>query len=186
MPVELIPIKVKIGIRAKNGRREHAFPNFNLLPSAVRGGMDWSHFVDEYGGWKYDKVAGHDVDDVPNGSPRGTWLGMLLVPEDFANAAIDMFPEVEEMTANEAEVFHDGRCTAHMPDFQEDEAVLNSIERQVKEGLLSENDPAVVNARNPDNDAPGRRRNKNKKFADVLTRHGFTVKQRPKRKRPNQ
>ena len=78
---KLVPLHVLIGL---TGNRHHKFPKFNKLADAVRDGMDWSHYVDKFGGWHYDKQCGHADHDPVNGTPFGQWCGMLLIPVDFA------------------------------------------------------------------------------------------------------
>jgi hypothetical protein len=115
--VELTAIKVKIGLQNKDGRLEHAYPNFNSIAPALRQSMDWSLFIDLFGGWKYDKVAGHQEDDVAGGSPRGVWFGLLLVPADFATEAVALFPgEVSKLSGVDATTFYESRVTVNQPE----------------------------------------------------------------------
>ena len=115
---ELAAIKVKIGIK-KTGRNagHHEFPDFNRLPIVQTSGMDWSRYVDAYGeSWHYDKVSGHRDDDVD--SPFGNWDGMLIVPVEFADEAVQMFPElVSRLTEMECGEFYDSRCHANESEF---------------------------------------------------------------------
>ncbi len=168
--MELVPIKVKIGLK-NNGH--HRFPSFNELASALRDNVDWSVFVDKFGGWHYDQVCGHAEEDVT--SPRGNWNGMLLVPEDFANAAVAAFPdECSILTETEAEKFYEERGHIREPAIREDTERLQAI--QAKGALGIAQDQGDLNALDPDHPAPGLRRNKKKTFAGFKTEQGITVK----------
>jgi hypothetical protein len=171
--MELVPLKVKIGLKNGGG---HQFPNFNALSSGLRDGMDWSHYVDKFGGWHYDKVAGHHDDDTENDSPPGTWIGMLMVPEDFALAAVAAFPATccvcaESVCAD----FYNNRAHKHEPAIKEDKEVLQAI--QAKRSLGVEEDQGDIDAMNPEHPAMGRRRNKLNTFEDFKAQKGITVKQ---------
>lgn len=180
--MDLIPIKIKIGKALKDGKLQHDFPNFNRIPAPLRDNMDWSHFVDKFGGWHYDKVAGHDDDDAANDSPPGTWLGMLMLPEDFVDAAVDMFPDqVFELSDTEAESFYEGRCTCHQPEVLEDVTSLQKIAAKRQAGLLEDSDDRK--ALDVDDPTPGRKRNKTKTFVGLLQTKGLSVKKRQKRKK---
>lgn len=179
--MELVPLMVRIGLKADGS---HKFPNFNVLPADVRGSADWSVFVDrDGGGWCYDKFAGHDVDDPAIvgdplfDSPAGTWLGMLLVPEPFALAAVQKFPE-ECNIATEiyAEKFYEERATVNQPEVNEDATVLQNIANRVQLGDLSKTDDEYKNAMNPGHPSLGRRKNKMKKWADAKVQRGITIK----------
>lgn len=175
--MDLIPLKVTIGLKHEKRKRLHAYPDFNQIPENLRDGMDWSHFVDQYGGWQYDKVSGHDHEDTPNGSPRGVWIGMLLVPEDFANEAVSRFPDqcliLDETQASQ---FYEGRVTVNQPDVFEDTEVLQAIAAKRSAGIEEDDDDRA--ALGPDNPRRGRRRNKRKRFADMLQNRGLKIKKR--------
>ena len=89
--MELTPIRVIIGLKKDGG---NSYPDFNKLPEELRDGMDWCRFVDRFGGWYYNKVSDHQSDD--DGQKFGTgahcWCGLLMVPDDFAQAAVNAFP----------------------------------------------------------------------------------------------
>ena len=51
--MELVPLKVKIGLKLDGGKKVHGYPDFNQIDSVIRDNMDWSYFVDKYGGWHY-------------------------------------------------------------------------------------------------------------------------------------
>lgn len=170
--MELVPLKVRIGLKA-NGN--HKFPDFNQIDPGFRDNMDWSYFVDKFGGWHYDKVAGHADDDTPNASPPGIWIGMLLVPDSFAQEAVSKFPSIcsiiDEPTA---ETFYNNRAHMHEPAIREDREVLQAI--QAKRGVGIPEDADDLAALDPDHPAVGRRRNKVKTFAGFKTQRGITIK----------
>ncbi len=168
--MELVALKVKIGLDSKN---YHNFPAFNTLPGAVRGGVDWSIFIDRFGGWHYDQVCGHADDEVT--SPRGNWDGMLLIPEDFANAAVAAFPDTcSVLIESDAEKFYNERGHVRDPAIKEDTQVLQAIQAKVALGV--EQDQGDTDALDPDHPAPGRRRNNKKTFAGFKSTQGFSVK----------
>jgi hypothetical protein len=170
--MELVPLKVRIGLKAGGG---HQFPDFNQLDAGLRDGMDWCFYVDKFGGWHYDKVAGHSDDDTANDSPPGTWIGMLLVPESFANAAVAQFPGVcSVMDETAAESFYNDRAHKHEPPIKEDREVLQAIKAKRDLGIPEEQ--ADIDALNPDHPAPGRRRNKLNTFSDYKVNRGVTIK----------
>lgn len=171
--MDLVPLKVTIGLKTEKKKRFHAYPPFNELPEALRDGMDWSYFVDQHGGWHYDKVSGHNEEDAE--SPRGVWHGMLLVPEGFANEAISRWPEqCSILNEAQAERFYEDRVTVNQPEIQEDAEALQIIAAKHGAGIAeTEDDKAALD---PDNPRRGRTRNKTKKFADMLTHRGLKLK----------
>lgn len=170
--MELVPLQVKIGLKAN---RQHAFPPFNELDSALRDNMDWSNFIDKFGGWHYDQVAGHADDDPIHDSPRDTWLGLLLVPEDFAQAAVAAWPSLCSIrTESEAKKLYDERCHIRDPEIREDTDVLQAI--KAKRDLSIAEDQADRDALDPDHPTRGRRRNNKKTFAGFKAAEGITIK----------
>lgn len=168
--MELTALKVRICLKGNN---QHDFPAFNNLPSAVRDGVDWSIFVDRFGGWHYDQVCGHADEDET--SARGCWNGMLLVPDDFAQAAVAMFPErCSLLTEVEAEAFYNDRAHVRDAAVREDVTTLQAISAKAALGLEKDSDD--LNALNPDHPAPGRRRNNKKTFAGFKQAMGITLK----------
>lgn len=169
--MELVALRVKIGL---NGNGYHDFPKFNQITSSLRGDVDWSIFVDRFGGWHYDQVSGHDHEDA-GVSERGNWNGMLMVPNDFAQAAVTMFPSTcSIIVETEAEDFYNNRGHIRDAEIKEDTTVLQAI--AAKEALSIAQDQSDVDALNPDHPATGRRRNKKKTFAGFKTEQGITVK----------
>lgn len=165
-----IPLRVVIGIK-ENGR--HKYPSFNELPGSIRDNMDWSHFVDKFGGWHYDKQCGHADHDPINGTPVGQWCGMLLVPVDFADAAVAMFPgECSILSETDAEAFYNDRAHAHEQDIRDDTETLQAIASKQTLGI---SDPGDANALDPDHPARGRRRNKVKMWQGYKQQRGIEL-----------
>lgn len=181
----LVPLLVKIGLHynARAQRMEHAFPNFNLLPPVVRDNMDWSVFLDARGiGWHYDKVCGHSNTDTykaskvdPSEGPQ--WLAVTCVPERFADAALDAFPDaVFELEGEDFAKFYDERAHCKEREFIVDQDVVDEI-KALQELADRELDPVVrakvfkqdtaskarrARALDPDDPEPGIRRNRSR------------------------
>lgn len=167
-------IQVKIGLKTVGGKLLHDFPNFNQITPTVRDNMDWSHFVDKFGGWHYDQVAGHSDDDPTNESPAGTWIGMLLVPESFATEAVGLFPnQVKLWTEPECETFYENRAHVRESEIKEDAVILQAI--VAKRNLNIPETQADIDALNPDHPASGRRTNKEKTWAGFKTQRGISL-----------
>lgn len=170
MARELVPIKVDIGIK-ENGQAK--YPDFNTILPAIRHSMDWSKYVDVYGtGWHYD-CCGHKEEE--SGSPHNHQMGMLLVPEDFAIAAIAAFPGVvSALTEAETEDFYDNHVAKNEPDEIIDTEVLQGIKLKKDLGVdLTAQQEAALD---PDKEERGIRKNKRKKFVDLKTQKGVTIK----------
>lgn len=188
-------LKVKIGLKP-DGSAD--YPNFGSLASVQASGLDWSRYIDTHGkGWMYDKSSGHNDDDVD--SPAGQQWGLLVVPEAFATEAVAAFPATcERITEAALEAFHDARCTAHIPEDQFDESLVNSLANAYQSLLQIEiSDPLyagltagqknkitslrqslavrLVKALDPDDVEPGRKRNLRKLWATRRVKEGVTV-----------
>lgn len=158
---ELVPIKVKIGLRS-NGHADH--PNFNQLNCVKDSSLDWSRYVDIKGlGWHYDKKCGHREEDST--SPYGMQWGVLIIPKEFADEAKDFFPEViEKLTEIKLEKFYDERAHAHEPNEKIDVNVLQAIKMKQDNGIdLTEDQQKALD---PSDDTRGIRKNKKKKWDD--------------------
>jgi len=110
MARELVPLKVKIGIK-ENGQAK--YPDFNQLQVVKDSGMDWSKYVDIQGlGWHYDKTSGHKEETVD--SPFGQQWGVLIVPKVFVTEATTTFPDdCTKLTESELEDFYNNKAHAH-------------------------------------------------------------------------
>jgi hypothetical protein len=172
--MNLVPLKVKIGLK---GNRQHSFPPFNELDSVLRDGMDWSHFIDKFGGWHYDQLSGHVDDDPDVGSPKDTWLGMVLVPEDFADAAVARWPaQCEIIDENDAESLYNDRCHVRDPAVREDAEALQAIATKRTLGIPEDADDLA--ALDPEHPSSGRRTNKRKTWASFKQAEGITISPR--------
>jgi len=162
MARELTPLKVIIRLKP-NGQAK--YPNFNRLLSVMDSDMDWCRYVDFYGlGWHYDKTCGHKEDSVD--SPLGTQIGVLIVPKEFADEAIEEFPDdCSAMTEVELQDFYDNKAHIHEPDEIFDMSILEGI--QVKNSLGIPLTTQQLDAINPDKNTPGIRKNKNRYWADA-------------------
>jgi hypothetical protein len=175
---DLVALKLDVGIDPTNGYAE--YPNFNLISTQTRKGMDWSKYLDVHGGgMHYDKNCGHkDVGD----SPYGHQFCCMCVPQAFATEALDLFPDkVTAMTPAEFELFYDAKAHAHEPDEQIDTERLNGLSAQrilmVATQKTAEDtariaafDVVVAKALDPeDASEAGVKWNRKKRWADVKT-----------------
>ena len=173
--MELVPIKVKIGLRP-NGHADH--PDWSQLPLAAT--EDPAEHMRHGGSWHYDKKSGH-TDDDPE-SPRRMQWGGVLVTEQFAAEALVVFPElVTEMTELEWQEFWDHRVHGHMPECQCDTDLLVALkaERDLRFTLkldLDAIDARILKALDADDDEPGIKKDKMRKWADAKLKMGVTIK----------
>lgn len=189
MERDLVAIKVTVGIRS-NGHADH--PNFNHLPvlqdmKAAGQEMDWAHYVSVHGlSNHYDKICGHAVHapdvDPKLDSPAGTQWCVFVIPKEFADQAVAFDPSILYMltpaelalhedgklpqrifklTEAELEDFYDNRAHAHEPDETMDEVVVSRIEAKA----IEDRTPAELRALDPDDPAPGVRKNVRKTWA---------------------
>lgn len=173
----LVPLKIIVGLHEFDDGLGHKaghakYPNFNLIASSIRKGMDWSKYIDKYGiGLHYDKTSGHKEESVD--SPQGQQLACMCVPSDFATEAVALFPdEVSIIPEADFETFYNDRAHAHEPDEHVDAEVLQAIE--AKEGVgaaVPEKEAAI----DPLNDARGIRKNTNKTWADFKVKAGVAI-----------
>lgn len=172
--MDLIPIKVKIGLRP-NGHADH--PEWTKLPM-----INSDSEVRQYAplGWMYDSEYGH-ADSIGD-SPIGMQWGCLLVTRAFADEAITTFPLlITELTEAEFENFHDNRITAHLPDVKYDMNTLKGL--KLEHDLLAINgaDTAEIKAKiakaiDKNDIAPGIKTDKSKKWADLKSAKGIVIK----------
>ena len=169
---ELVPIKVKIGLK-NNGQAK--YPNFNTLQAVIASGMDWSKYVDIYGlGWHYDKTSGHKEDTLD--SPFGQQWGVLIIPKDFADEAVSKFPlDCIKIDETALEDFIDNKAHVHMPDEDIDLNIVQGIREKQALGLTLTQ--WQIDALNPNTDTPGIRKNKKKKWVDYKALTGVTIVQ---------
>jgi len=168
--MDLVPIKVLIGLKEKGYAN---YPDFNIISRIIRKNLDWSNYVDTYGlGWHYDKKSGHK--EHTDDSPYGQQWGVLIIPKEFADEAIRLFPDkVIKMNEEELEIFYDEHAHYHEPDEKIDEKVLNSINSKKEIGReLTENQKKALD---PDDPTPGIVKNKKKKWKDFKNLVGVNI-----------
>ncbi len=166
----LVPIKIKVGLDQSNGYAK--YPNFNLISSSIRKGLDWSKYVDVHGiGMHYDKTSGHKEESAD--SPFGQQLVCTCVPADFTNEVIALFPnEVSLMTEAEFQTFYDNKAHAHEPNELVDVEILQAIKAKEDLGLAT---PEKANAVNPNHVARGIRKNDRRKWIDAKAKMGVNI-----------
>lgn len=170
--MQVLPLKVKIGLKSGN---QHAFPDFNKIEGRFRDNMDWSHYIDKFGGWNYDQTSGHA--DHSTHSPRDEWLSMFLVPLNFANEAVRLFPsQCSILTETEAEDFYNNFAHVRDPEIHEDVSVLQAL--AAKKQLGMELDQGDLNALDENYPQPGRRVNKRKTWVGFKQAEGITILER--------
>lgn len=167
--MNLVGIKVILGLRA-NGDADH--PDFNVLPSVIASGADWSQYIDSQGsGWLYD-CCGHKEDEP--GSPAGQQLAMVLVPAVFATEAVVAFPSiVTRLAVSEVTSFYETNHARDFPDEEIDLVVVDGI--RAKQDLGQTLTQRQQDALNPANDTKGIRSNWKKSFTEFKRRRGITV-----------
>lgn len=178
---EFVPIKITIIRELRKGRFVMGYPDFNALDSDVRRGADWAQFVDLYGGWHYDRISKMGVTDPTNPDPD-TQHGVLLVPEDFARAAVEAFPDrVEYLDEDEFDDFFNNRAHFDAPEELVNEKRVNEI--RAKYGLhsgrlapLPTMDASDAAAIDPSQPHVGIVANPNKTAARMKQAKGITIK----------
>lgn len=105
--MEIVVLRVRIHRELRQRRRgtrlENVYPDFNTLPEEVRtppgasSPLDWAIYADQVGwGWLYDNVSGFGFSDEVNPN-RDLIYGCIGVLEDFAQAAVEAFPDTCEI-----------------------------------------------------------------------------------------
>jgi hypothetical protein len=174
-------IKVVIGLRS-NGHADH--PDWDLLPLVTGGVRPEDHQIVK---WKYDKTSGHDTESAD--SPLGTQLGMMLVTETFATDAVATFPTlVTRMTEAQALTFWEDKAHAHMADDRRDQGELSSLHAEFilirdlaaefpgnakLQNRLTALKVLLQKALDPNDPAPGVRKNIERRWADVKADKGL-------------
>ncbi len=163
--MQLVPIKVKIGLRSNN-HADH--PDWYQLPLAAIAEPATHMFY----GWKYDKTSGHQ-ESSPD-SPIGMQWGMVFVTPQFAKEAMSVFPDlVTEMTEAEAEDFWNTKAYVDVPENKTDTNLLQAlqVEADLRKAVGMELGIAlsvkIQNALDPIHSEPGIRKNKEKLFVDA-------------------
>ena len=172
--MQLVPIKVKIGLRA-NGHADH--PNWTKLPM-INNDQEVRQYAPD--GWIYDKSSGHQEASVD--SPIGMQWGCLLCTRKFADQAIAAMPElITELTEVEFKDFYDNKARKHMEENNHDLKALQGlqIELDLKEKLAQDTTALkakIAKAIDPNDDSePGVKRNKMRYFNDYKIDKGVTI-----------
>jgi len=179
MVKELVPIKVKIGLRA-DGYADH--PDWCLLSI-----IDSDYEVRQYApyGWVYDKSCGHKEQRIEGNewdSPFGIQWGCLLVTETFATEAIATFPTlITKITEVEFEDFYNNRARVHMPENNYNTDVLNGLKLEYDLKVINNEDLIAIKAKiakavNSDDLEPGIVKNKDKFWKDAKVKLGAKIK----------
>lgn len=184
---ELVGLKFQVGLHteddpARGVKIGHAkYPNFNLVSSNVRKGMDWCTYIDVHGiGMQYDKACGHQEDSVE--SPFGEQCCVIAVPPDFATEALNMFDFITEMTEAEFEDFYNNKAHAHEDAESIDTDALIGLKARkdlmVDQGMnVTAIDAQIQKALDPnDITEMGVRKNSNKTYADVKVGKGVSIR----------
>jgi hypothetical protein len=173
----LVALKFNAGLHTKANKEKgwsigHAkYPDFNQIDEAIRKGMDWAYYIDSFGiGMQYDKACGHKE---VGSTPFGQQCCVVAVFEDFADAALALFPDdLTELTSAEFEDFYNNKAHAHEPAEHVDKDVLEAIEQKEKLGLPVPEKAAAIDV---NSEARGIRKNHNKLWADKKIKTGMTV-----------
>lgn len=182
---DLVPIKIKITRGMVGDKFQNVYPDFNKLPSGVREGLDWSHYLDHHGiGLHYDQVSGFGETDEENPDPTCMYCA-TAVPEAFATAARQMFPLlVSILTEDEFEHFYDNRAHVHDPEEKIDKAVVEAmiLRKQMEDaGLVPQPTVGEVNRRkralDPNSATPGIRKNHHRRYVDMKERRAVRIRQ---------
>ncbi len=170
--MDLVPIKVKIGLRA-NGHADH--PDWHKLPLAETQDPANQMFF----GWKYDKTSGHQEESTD--SPYGMQWGMVFVTPLFARQALVTFPElVTVLTEEQAQAFWDDKAHAHLSDEKRDVNVLVALKAELDLRTAIGGDTRTLEAKiakalDPDNIEPGVKRNVERRFDTAKATHSLKV-----------
>lgn len=179
MPKDLVPIKVKIGLRP-NGHADH--PNWTLLPMIGSDNEVRQHCPSS---WIYDKSCGHKEERIEGNqwdSPYGMQWGCFLCTRQFVDQALTALPDlVAELTAVEFEDFFDNYSRVHMPENNYDTETLTAlqVELDMKQKLNANTtalEAKITKALDPDDPEPGIKKNFNKKWSDYKANKGFNIK----------
>lgn len=188
--MELVPLRVKTYIGAgapdAQGRvsNEIQYPDFDSIPSDLRGGVTWCSFIDRFGSHLYDNCCDfHEADDY--NPVHGMRYSCFLVPASFADAAVARFPDrVEILSEEEFEHFHDARVTVNSPEEIIHTETLNAIRAKhgIPTGPLKPTAAMSVtekNAIDPNSTTPGIVRNQRKYWKDVSAKRKVTIRAKP-------
>ena len=173
MSQELVPIKVKIGLRS-NGHADH--PDWTRLPM-INSDSDVRQYCPS--GWIYDKSCGHQEASVD--SPMGMQWGCLLGTRKFVDEALATFPElITELTEAEFQDFYNNKARKHLSENSYDVDVLKGLETELnlREKLAQDTTDLkvkIAKALDPNNDERGIKKNKERYWADYKVLKDISV-----------
>jgi len=171
--MDLVPIKVKIGLRP-NGHADH--PDWTKLPMINDSKEVWLNAPQ---GWIYDKSCGHKEHRAD--SPQGMQWGCLLCTKEFANEALAVFPTlVTKITEAEFEDFYNNYARAHLPENRVDINVMQGyqIELDLKEKLglnTTALKAKIAKALDPEDKEAGIKKSKLRYWSDLKSNCGITI-----------
>jgi hypothetical protein len=145
--MDLVPIKVKIGLRPDK-HVDH--PNWRVLPMVNSKELVKDKKKEVVRnvpfGWMYDEACGHGDARVGAGdwnSPKGMQWGCLLVTRAFADDALATFPLlVTELTEVEFETFYDNMFNP--PGVLHDVGVFQKLEAEYNLRVINGEDVADI------------------------------------------
>ena len=180
-------LKVKIGLK-DNGHAD--YPDFNTLSCVQSAGIDWSYYIGRYGlGWMYDAKYGHHEEGAD--SPVGQQWGVIVTTSDFVTQAVAAFSDTcTEITEADLQEFVDERVTIYLPAEEVNEEEISKLSHQLdlmdkmeKRGKLSNKNRARLSqlearidaALDPDDDTPGIRKARRKRWVDIKATENATI-----------
>jgi hypothetical protein len=184
---ELVGIRVLIKRVATPTGSTNLYPNLNRVPAVIRNSLDWSAYIDTFGsGWHYDQVAPFGQTD-PESPNSDEMFGIIGVPEDFARAAVELFPvEIQTVTSAEFTSLFENRTKTTAPDTLIDSGRLTQL--RALYGITGPiDDPAAIAIMSPEDrravdpldPAPGIVNNANKTLARYTAKVGHTIRMTP-------
>ena len=165
----LTPIKVKI---LQNQDGSASYPDFNQLNCV---NINWTKYVDTEGlGWHYDKTSG--LRDNAAHSPIGQQFGVLIIPKEFADEAVVMFPNIcSKITETELEDFYNNKAHINDPEEKFDQVILDGI--KAKQDLGIDLTESQLKAIDPNDPTPGIVKNNNKYWSDFKVKMDVNIVQ---------
>lgn len=174
--MELVALRIEI---TQNGN-DYVYPDFNRVDSANRGNIDWTKYIDQFGGWLYDQCCGFLETDEES-PEEGVKIGVFCVPEGFARDAITLFSDHVSVIDEAAfEKFHDERVMIHVPAEKIDPEIVNGLRAKYGQAsgpldtsVMTQEEEQMLD---PESPRPGIVRNKKRKFVDVKKARNLTLK----------
>jgi hypothetical protein len=146
------------------GDKGAKYPDLKAVDPKLRDNMKPDVFVQQWSDWKYNKVA-----NLGTGEDHGERV--VVVPEDFANAVVALYPDDHEII-NEATLttFWDTKYAAYQDATITDSKQLVDLKTQrdllvdLKQST-TDIDAKILNALDPENPEPGIKDNIEKTWA---------------------